>query len=280
MSQLATGLPPLSDFHPLRVLFLIPKSAPPELEGDHFSDSFKDFVRECLTKDFQNRPSAAELLNHPFIATAHDTNILHPLIDSLSDGVLSNKNSPNPDNGSDDDVNLLIDEWNWSFGTLRANGTLTGTRKVSQAGRKDISQTDMARKYAALDSDLSNNRKISNSSILSRKQSSNGSSGAERTWIHPPTPIQTQNDNLDKHLNHLERLMNDTSDPKEIASLMILKSSYRDLHDQNRDLYNHSIYQNKGLRQDDAKPLPYKTNEISEMLFDRWTEAISQKYLL
>ncbi|TIA89113.1 hypothetical protein E3P99_02215 [Wallemia hederae] len=279
--ELATGLPPLSDFHPLRVLFLIPKSAPPELEGEHFSDSFKDFVKECLTKDFHNRPSATELLEHPFVATAHDTNILHTLIDTLSDGVVSTKNSPNADNESDEDVNSLIDEWNWSFGTLRASGTLTGTRKASQSTRNDISQTDMARKYAALGADASNGRKMSSSSILSRKQSSDASSGVERTWIHPPTPTQDQHqDELDHHLEHLEALINKTSDPREIASLMVLKNSYRDLHDRNRALYNDSrrIYQDKD--QGVVQPLPYKTNEISEMLFDRWTEAITQKGLL
>ena len=47
--QMATGAPPHADLHPMRVLFLIPKSPAPELEGP-FSPEFKDFVGVCLQK--------------------------------------------------------------------------------------------------------------------------------------------------------------------------------------------------------------------------------------
>ncbi|KAL0028453.1 hypothetical protein WJX77_007542 [Trebouxia sp. C0004] len=64
--ELATGAPPHADLHPMRVLFLIPKSPAPELEGP-FSRQFKDFVAVCLRKDPSRRPTAQGLLQHDFL---------------------------------------------------------------------------------------------------------------------------------------------------------------------------------------------------------------------
>ncbi|XP_064105759.1 myosin-IIIb-like isoform X3 [Macrobrachium nipponense] len=66
--ELADGEPPLSEIHPMRALFQIPRNPPPQLDRPvEWSLQFNDFISECLVKDFEQRPIAKELLHHPFI---------------------------------------------------------------------------------------------------------------------------------------------------------------------------------------------------------------------
>ncbi|UZJ57469.1 hypothetical protein CBS101457_006789 [Exobasidium rhododendri] len=78
--EMAKGEPPLAEYHPMRVLFLIPKAKPPTLEGN-FSSAFKDFVELCLIKDPKHRPTTKELLSHRFIKYARKTSMLTELIE-------------------------------------------------------------------------------------------------------------------------------------------------------------------------------------------------------
>lgn len=90
--EMAMGEPPYADLHPMKVLFLIPKNPPPQLDETKFSKPFREFVSLCLKRDprevshderhssFQ-RPSARELLKHKFVKTARKASYLTELIE-------------------------------------------------------------------------------------------------------------------------------------------------------------------------------------------------------
>ena len=71
--EMAEGDPPYMDYPPLRALFLITTKGIPGLKHpEKWSTEFKDFVAQCLEKDAENRPTAEQLLFHPFIAKYAD----------------------------------------------------------------------------------------------------------------------------------------------------------------------------------------------------------------
>jgi len=98
--ELAKGEPPNSDLHPMRVLFLIPKNNPPQLTGN-FSKQFKEFVETCLNKDPENRPSAKELMRHPFIKKAKKNSYLMDLIDRHRKWKLTRGEESDSDSGGE-----------------------------------------------------------------------------------------------------------------------------------------------------------------------------------
>eukprot|EP00299_Pterocystis_sp_00344_P013623 c6697_g1_i1.p1 GENE.c6697_g1_i1~~c6697_g1_i1.p1 ORF type:complete len:781 (-),score=148.17 c6697_g1_i1:171-2513(-) len=84
--EMAEGQPPYHDCHPMRAIFLIPQRSPPTLrEGGGWSAEFRDFVTKCLMKAPSSRPSAAKLLQHPFITTYGNSNaVLEELLVSYN----------------------------------------------------------------------------------------------------------------------------------------------------------------------------------------------------
>lgn len=75
--QLAEGAPPHADVHPMRAIFLIPQVPPPKLSDSNlWSANFRDFVTKCCKKDPKERPTAREMLLHPFISGNGKTKVV------------------------------------------------------------------------------------------------------------------------------------------------------------------------------------------------------------
>lgn len=127
--ELANGEPPYADIHPMKVLFLIPKNPPPRLEGN-FTKAFKDFIETCLQRDPKDRPTAKDLLRHPFIRKAKKTTYLTELIERHSRWSATHKDSDDNDwdsaDGGAPTRREQIEEDMWDFGTVRLVGDRGG----------------------------------------------------------------------------------------------------------------------------------------------------------
>lgn len=78
--EMADTVPPRSDVHPLKVIFIITneKLPPPKLaHPEKWSKEFNDFVARCLQFDPKKRPTALELLKDPFLEKADRGALLH-----------------------------------------------------------------------------------------------------------------------------------------------------------------------------------------------------------
>lgn len=119
--EMAKGEPPYADLHPMRVLFLIPKNPPPQLEGN-FSKPFKEFVSLCLNKDPEERPTAKDLLKHRFIKAAKKTSQLVELIERRQRWlqVVGNQDSDEESQEDADDKDGGEDV-EWDFDTVKPN---------------------------------------------------------------------------------------------------------------------------------------------------------------
>ncbi|XP_054579245.1 mitogen-activated protein kinase kinase kinase 19 isoform X5 [Eptesicus fuscus] len=70
--EMATGKPPLASMDRVAAMFYIGahRGLMPPLP-EHFSENAADFVRMCLTRDQHERPSAVQLLKHPFLKRSY-----------------------------------------------------------------------------------------------------------------------------------------------------------------------------------------------------------------
>uniref|UniRef100_A0A8C2INX8 non-specific serine/threonine protein kinase n=1 Tax=Cyprinus carpio TaxID=7962 RepID=A0A8C2INX8_CYPCA len=79
--ELAQIEPPHHELNPMRVLLKIAKSEPPTLEKPaKWSMEFKDFLKKALDRNPETRPTAAQLLDHPFVSSVKTNRPLRELV--------------------------------------------------------------------------------------------------------------------------------------------------------------------------------------------------------
>lgn len=126
--ELAVGEPPHSSVHPMRAIFLIPNSEPAKLpDPQNWGDDFNDFLKVCLQKDPSLRPSALELLEHPFIKKAKPKSLIADLVDECMlqiDEYRAAEQDDEGDEGDDDEDD--DDDGDYDASTMQYTGTMVG----------------------------------------------------------------------------------------------------------------------------------------------------------
>ena len=120
--QLLTTRPPYYEFEPMAAMFrIVTDDCPPLPSG--ISEHLKNFLLKCFTKDPSKRPSAKELLQHPWITTPNKKLV---------------KKFINENNNSSIPINL-INEWKNNYRNILASGNSSqNDRTASQNITEDL----------------------------------------------------------------------------------------------------------------------------------------------
>ncbi|KAI0323039.1 Pkinase-domain-containing protein [Amylostereum chailletii] len=191
--ELAKGEPPYAELHPMKVLFLIPKNPPPQLDSS-FSKPFREFVSYCLQRDPRDRPSARDLLKHKFVRLAKKTNYLTELIERherwRAEG---GERADEEAHERADDISAATDvEDLWDFGTVRNAAARPGTIGRASTNPAQVSGPPLTWEYDGGTRSSSSDLSINGNSTRRGPSSDSASVTSSITAkgdILPPLPI-------------------------------------------------------------------------------------------
>ncbi|KAM5134921.1 serine/threonine-protein kinase 4-like [Mantella aurantiaca] len=133
--EMAEGKPPYADIHPMRAIFMIPSNPPPTLrKPELWSKHFEDFINQCLVKNPEQRASATELLQHPFVKTTKGATILRHLITEAMDAKIKRselqqrevepEEEENADEDDEPDSGTMVQARSRDMGTMQEFSTM------------------------------------------------------------------------------------------------------------------------------------------------------------
>ncbi|KAK3530467.1 hypothetical protein QTP86_024376, partial [Hemibagrus guttatus] len=107
--EMAQIEPPNHEMNPMRVLLKIAKADPPTLmQPSKWSPEFSDFLRHALDKNLDNRWSAPQLLQHPFVSNVTDSKPVRELIAEAKAEVMEEIEESKDDDEEDDHEGQLL----------------------------------------------------------------------------------------------------------------------------------------------------------------------------
>ncbi|KAI5991592.1 kinase-like protein [Pisolithus albus] len=213
--ELTQGRPPRSRESPHSVLLQIVQGKPPTLDresGVHrYSQTFKDIVDACLTKDPAKRPTAAQLLQTPFFKSAKKKSyLIGTILAGLPPLAVRQERRQSPPSVTSHGT---MDSWDFSLSAIGSippsvNGAVNS--RVPQ-GVRNFSSPPSLKGSFELDS--------FQRSVLSRKD------------FHPPIELVTPEDGLEEDLSD-PRVTIAAKSPSRTGALLDAVEDAADLKDE------------------------------------------------